>query len=147
MSDALDLETLTIGATLRPVVRMPTREQCVRYAGAANDFSPIHYDDDNARQRGFPAVIVHGLLKAAFLGELLDSWAAPHGGWVRRLATQYRGIDFPGRPLICQARVTDKSISADRWLVDLDVWIDNADGKTTTSGSATVDFGNQAGTS
>ena len=147
MTDAFDLETLAPGATLRPAVRVPTREQCVRYAGAANDFSPIHYDEGNARERGFPGVIVHGLLKAAFLGELLECWAAPHGGWVRRLSTQYRGIDLPGRPLICQARVTDKSASADSWLVDLDVWVDNADGKTTTSGHATVDFPMQTGTS
>lgn len=147
MTDALDLEALPIGANLRPAVRMPTREQCVRYAGAANDFSPIHYDDGNARERGFPGVIVHGLLKAAFLGELLESWAVPHGGWVRRLSTQYREIDFPGQPLICQAKVTGKSVSAHSWLVDLDVWIDNADGRTSTSGHATVDFRRRTGTS
>lgn len=147
MSDVLDLESLAIGTALRPAVRVPTREQCVRYAGAANDFSPIHYDDGNARERGFPGVIVHGLLKASLLGELLESWSAPHGGWVRRLATRYQGIDLPGRPLICQAKVTGKSVSADAWLVDLDVWIDNAEGRTTTSGSATVDFRNQTGTS
>jgi acyl dehydratase len=134
------VETLQPGDELRPLVRVPTREQCVRYAGAANDFSPIHYDDANARRRGFDQIIVHGLLKAAFLGDLLETWSAPQDGWVQRLSTQYRGTDAPGQPLICRARVADKRVTEGRCRVDLELWIDNSRGETTTRGTATVVF-------
>jgi len=141
MIEPATVETVEPGDELRPLVRVPTREQCVRYAGAANDFSPIHFDDANARERGFDQVIVHGLLKAAFLGDLLETWSAPQNGWVQELSTQYRGTDVPGQPLICRARVTEKDVIDGRCRIGFEVWIDNARGQTTTRGSAAVLFG------
>jgi acyl dehydratase len=140
MSARTIFDELEVGASLRPVVRVPTREQLVRYAGAANDFSPIHFDDANARSRGFSQIIVHGLLKAAFLGEMLESWSEPHGGWVRRIRTEYRGVDLPGEPLVCHADVTRKQVDEGRGLVDLELRVENARGETTTRGEATVVF-------
>lgn len=140
MTVQLMLDGLDVGGCLRPVLRVPTREQLVRYAGAASDFSPIHFDDENARGRGFKQIIVHGLLKAAFLGDMLETWSGPYGGWVQRIKTEYRGVDFPGDPLVCQARVSGKTVDSDRGVVDFDLWIDNPRGETTTRGSATVVF-------
>ncbi len=37
-------------------------EQIVRFAGAVQDFNPIHYDDAFARKAGLPGVIAHGPL-------------------------------------------------------------------------------------
>jgi acyl dehydratase len=137
MSGRTLFESVEVGDALQPAIRVPTREQLIRYAGAANDFSPIHFDDDNARGRGFSGVIVHGLLKAAFLGELLETWSAP-GGWVQKIATQYRGVDLPGEPLICSAVVSGKTPADDRGLVDFELRVENARGETTTYGTATV---------
>lgn len=39
-----------------------TLEQIVRFAGAVQDFNPIHYDDAFARKAGLPGVIAHGPL-------------------------------------------------------------------------------------
>ncbi|WP_285136219.1 MaoC/PaaZ C-terminal domain-containing protein [Microbacterium sp. lyk4-40-TSB-66] len=39
-----------------------TRESLVRYAGASNDFNPIHYNDDVASAVGLPGVLAHGML-------------------------------------------------------------------------------------
>ncbi len=39
-----------------------TREKIVRYAGVAQDFNPIHYDDEFARKAGLPGAIAHGPL-------------------------------------------------------------------------------------
>jgi len=39
-----------------------TREKIVRYAGVAQDFNPIHYDDEFARKAGLPSAIAHGPL-------------------------------------------------------------------------------------
>lgn len=39
-----------------------TREALVRYAGASNDFNPIHFNDDVAEAVGLPGVLAHGML-------------------------------------------------------------------------------------
>ncbi len=125
------------GDELPALVKTPTTEQLVRYAGAAADPARIHYDEAAARARGFDGVIVHGLLKAAFLGELLTTWCGEEA-WVQRFATQYRGVDFPGRPLVCRARVT--ATDGRTRVVEVDMWTENLDGQVTTRGSATVVF-------
>jgi acyl dehydratase len=128
------------GLELPPLIRVPTRAQLVRYAGAANDYSPIHFDDDNARERGFDSVIVHGLLKAAFLGELLERWSADRGGWVQSMRTEYRGVDLPGAPLVCRARVETTSWDGAAGFAELSLWVERADGSRSTRGSATIRF-------
>jgi acyl dehydratase len=128
------------GLELPPLVRVPTRAQLVRYAGAADDYSPIHFDDDNARERGFDSVIVHGLLKAAFLGELLETWSADRGGWVQAMRTEYRGVDRPGSPIVCRARVDSTSSAGSTGFAELSLWVERADGSRSTQGSATIRF-------
>src|SRR5689334_4679410 len=93
--------TVSPGDELPTAVHFPTTAQLVRYAGAAQDFSGIHYDERYARERGFPSVIVHGFLKAAFLAELAVQWGGP-GSWFRRFAVRYRGTDLVGRAIVCR---------------------------------------------
>lgn len=128
------------GTFLPPLVKVPTRVQLVQYAGAADDYSPIHFDDVTARERGFDSVIVHGLLKAAFLGELLETWSAERRGWVQSMRTEYRGVDLPGAPLVCRAKVESTSVDGATGIAELSLWIERADGTTSTRGSATVRF-------
>jgi acyl dehydratase len=139
MPAPLRFDDVRAGDQLPALVRTPTTEQLVRYAGAASDPARIHFDDAEAHRRGFDGVIVHGLLKAAFLGELVTSWCGGEA-WVKAFATQYRGVDYPGRPLICRGEVTGTRVENGLPLVDLDLWVDNVDGTTTTRGRATVAF-------
>jgi acyl dehydratase len=37
-------------------------EQIVRFAGAVQDFNPIHYDESFAKAAGLPGVVAHGPL-------------------------------------------------------------------------------------
>jgi acyl dehydratase len=133
------LADIEVGDQLPALVKLPTTEQLVRYAGAASDYARIHYDAGHAVERGFDGVIVHGLLKAGFLAQLVTTWCGP-GAWVKRFSAQYRRVDRPGRPLICQAKVTGKRADGDCLLVDLDVWTEDAERRVTTKGTATVVF-------
>jgi hypothetical protein len=47
------------GTVLGSLTVRLTREQLVRYAGAASDFNPIHYSDHFATALGLPGVIAH----------------------------------------------------------------------------------------
>jgi acyl dehydratase len=43
-----------------------SRADLIRYAAATRDWNPIHWDHDTAVAAGFPGVVVHGLLQAAW---------------------------------------------------------------------------------
>lgn len=46
--------------------RSASRAGLVRYAAATGDWNPVHWDHDAAVAAGFPGVVVHGLLQAAW---------------------------------------------------------------------------------
>lgn len=130
---------VTPGQEIPELVKHPQTSDLVRYAGASGDFYEIHYDRDYAQSLGLPGVILHGLLKTAYLGQLVTDWLG-EAGRLRSLDVSYRGMDFPGRAYRCRGIVKEK----DRRLVTLEVWGEDPDGKRTTIGTAVVEL-NQEG--
>ena len=123
----------TVGDTLPELVKHPTTRQLVQYAGAQGDFYEIHYDQAYAKGVGLPGVILHGLLKAAFLGQLVTDWIGDEAT-LKTFEVSYRGIDVPGRPYRCEGRVA--KVEGDD--VELDIWGEDEAGKRTTVGTATI---------
>jgi len=123
-----------VGDEIAEVVKHPTTRQLVQYAGAQGDFYEIHYDQDFARSVGLPGVILHGLLKAAFLGQLVTDWLGERGT-LKTFEVSYRGIDQPGRPYRCRGKIT--RVDGDQ--VELEVWGEDSDGNRTTVGTATAE--------
>ena len=124
-----------VGDELPELVKHPTTRQLVQYAGAQGDFYEIHYDQEYARGVGLPGVILHGLLKAAFLGQLVTDWLGD-AGTVRVFEVSYRGVDQPGRPYRCRGRVA----RVEGRSIELEVWGEDEEGRRTTVGSATVEL-------
>jgi acyl dehydratase len=128
------------GEELPEIVKHPTTRQLVQYAGASGDFYEIHYDQEYARSTGLPGVILHGLLKAGFLAQLVTSTLGP-GGVLRSFEVSYRGLDFPGRPCRCRGRLTGMNDG----LATLEIWTEDPEGKRTTVGKATVEVPQDTG--
>lgn len=126
---------VAVGDELPDLVKHPTTQQLVRYAGAQGDFYEIHYDQAYAKSVGLPGVILHGLLKAGFLGQLVTDWLGDEGR-LKTFEVSYRGIDVPGHPYRCRGRVA----RVDGKDVELEVWGEDAGGKRTTVGTATVEL-------
>lgn len=124
-----------VGDEIPELVKHPTTRQLVQYAGAQGDFYEIHYDQDYARGVGLPGVILHGLLKAAFLGQLVTDWLGGEGT-LRTLEVSYRGIDQPGKAYTCRGRVA----RVDGREAELEIWGEDGSGQRTTVGSALVSF-------
>lgn len=59
-----------------PILKSASREDLIRYAAATNDFNPIHWDHDAARNAGLPGMVVHGLLGSAWLLQALGDGEA-----------------------------------------------------------------------
>ena len=127
--------TVKVGDELPVLVKQPTTRQLVQYAGAQGDFYEIHYDQDYARGVGLPGVILHGLLKAGFLGQLVTDWLGDRGT-LKSFEVSYRGVDMPGHAYACKGRVT----RVDGNDVELEVWGEDEAGKRTTVGTAMVEM-------
>jgi acyl dehydratase len=127
---------IAVGQELPELVKHPTTRQLVKYAGAQGDFYEIHYDQAYAHSVGLPGVILHGLLKAAFLGQLVTDWLGDQGT-LKAFEVSYRGVDVPGHPYRCRGRVT----KVDGKDVEVEVWGEDDAGKRTTAGTATVELG------
>ena len=122
-----------VGQQLPELVKHPTTRQLVQYAGAQGDFYEIHYDQAYAQSVALPGVILHGLRKASFLGQLVTDWLGERGT-LTTFEVSYRGIDQPGHPYRCRGRVT--RVDGDE--AELEVWGEDDAGKRTTVGTATV---------
>ena len=122
-----------VGQELPELLKHPTTRQLVQYAGAQGDFYEIHYDQAYAKTVALPGVILHGLLKAAFLGQLVTDWLGDRGKLVT-FEVSYRGVDMPGHPYRCRGRIS----KVDGENVEVEVWGEDESGKRTTVGTATV---------
>jgi acyl dehydratase len=130
-------EDVSVGQSITPLTKHPTRRQLVMWAGASGDFYEIHYDTAFARKNRLDDVIVHGRLKASFLGQLLTSWAGPDG-WLKKLSCRFKGTDPADEDMRVGGAVTGVRVEHGEHLVDLDIWTESADGTRTTQGAATV---------
>jgi acyl dehydratase len=106
---------------------VPSTEQLLRWAGAVEDFSPIHFDREVANARGFVHPVVHGPWKAALLRRLVSRWLGPDAT-IRQLCVRYLRADAVGRPLRLSGRLVDvlpttdgaQELHCDVWILDED---------------------------
>jgi acyl dehydratase len=99
-------EKMAAGAELPGWTVTPDLTRLVRYASSSGDFYPLHYDREFAAEQGFPGFPVQGLLKTAWLGQLVTGWLRP-GDRLLSLEASYRGMDYCGEPIACGGRVTE----------------------------------------
>ena len=112
-------------------------QRLVVWAAASGDFYQIHYDDGFAENNRLPGIIVHGALKGMLVGRLLDEWAGDEGS-IKKWGVSYRGMDPARQALRIWGKVTRKYEEGGEALLDLDVGVQQPDGKETTPGTATV---------
>ena len=139
MSQQLYYNDVEVGSQIPPLVKHPTTRQLVQYAGASGDFYEIHYDKDFAKENDLPGVIIHGVLKNAFLAQLVTDWMGEQGT-LKKLSCQYLGMDIPGDTLTCKGTVTGKYIENGVHLVECDIWLESGNGEITTRGAALVEL-------
>lgn len=139
MAKQLFYEDVELGSDIPPLIKHPNKRQLVKWAGASGDLNELHYDKDFATSLGFPSVIIHGRLKAAFLGQLITGWIGDKG-MLKRLACNYRGTDLPGEDVVCKGKVTKKYVQNGEHIVECEIWTENTKGEQTTPGTAIVDL-------
>jgi acyl dehydratase len=79
---SVDYDQVEVGSAL-PEQRFPVqRADLVRYAGASNDFNPIHWNERFATSVGLPDVIAHGMLTMAMAVRVVTDWVGDPGAVV-----------------------------------------------------------------
>lgn len=141
-------EDVEVGTELPTLPKIADSLMLVKWAGASGDFNPHHYEDGFARTQGTDGTIVHGLLKHAWLIQLVTGWMGDDG-FMKKFFCQYRGLDLPrkmktmnepldGETWQCKGKITNKYVDGDNHCVDLEIGVENGSGQVTTPGSATV---------
>jgi acyl dehydratase len=128
-------DDVEVGTEIPRLVKNCSTRQLVMWAAASGDFYEIHYDVEYARSIGLQGLVVHGALKNAFLGQLVDDWVRP-GGSIMRFGCSYRGMDYPNQDIICRGVVRAKDRAEGWGIVQLEIWTENPEGVVTTPGSA-----------
>ncbi|MEV6624054.1 MaoC family dehydratase [Amycolatopsis sp. NPDC051106] len=85
-----------------------TRDQLVRYAGAALDFNPIHWNEQFAKEVGLPDVIAHGMLTMAVAGRVVTDWLGDPGRLIDFSARFTRPVVVPNTPEGALVEITGK---------------------------------------
>ncbi|WTW99387.1 MaoC family dehydratase [Streptomycetaceae bacterium NBC_01309] len=79
---AIGAEDAEVGTELPPLTVTLTRADLVRYAGASEDFNPVHWNPRVAREAGMPDVIAHGMLTMALAARTVTDWVRDPGAIV-----------------------------------------------------------------
>ena len=142
---ALTWESINEGDELPELRKTPTVTDLVRYSAGSGDFNPLHHDYAFSQSKQLGTIIVHGRYKYAALGELVSNWLG-HGGRIKRIGCQYRGMDLPDQEMTLGGVGKRKWEEGGEKLAELELWVKNAKGKNTTPGSALVQIGRESKT-
>jgi hydroxyacyl-ACP dehydratase HTD2-like protein with hotdog domain len=130
-------EEVAVDEEMPMVVRRPNRIQLFMYSAVSWNIHRIHYDKEYAVSEGHPALLVHGPLQGAFLGQYLTDWAGPEGR-LKKIGWSNRGRAFADEPYIIKGRVKEKRKIQAQNLIDCEIWSENEAGERLLTGSATM---------
>jgi acyl dehydratase len=132
------------GTVLGSLTVRLTREQLVRYAGAAGDFNPIHYSDHFATAVGLPGVVAHGMLTMGTALRVVTDWVGDPTAITAYAARFTRPVVVPddadGAEVTCTATV----VAADGATVSVSIEAVWNGSKVLGAARAEVDLGSAA---
>lgn len=118
---------------LAPAPRTITHAMCAAFSGPGKNY---HTDAQEARNLGFPDIVVQGMLSVCLLA---DALAARFGaGWRQggKLDVRLVNVVWPGDTLTPKGAVRERQREGQRWRTVVDVWCEKADGTVAIIGAA-----------
>ena len=96
----------------------PDRYLPHRYAGAGEDFNPLHLDADFARSVGLPRNILHGLYTMGVVARAGLELADGDPRRLRRVSVQFRAIGLAEEEITVRRSVRERS--EERLILDVE---------------------------
>jgi acyl dehydratase len=137
---APSFDEVEIGQQIPNFERTPTKAQLVMYAGAEDDYMPVHFDHQYAVAAGQPGVINHGWLTYAILLQAVTSWLPAQVATIVATDCRYVRPAFPEQVIRCTGTVTAKSADGGSRRIDVAVVATNPAGELTTRTNVTLEF-------
>lgn len=129
----IDYESVDVGAPLEGLsIPALTRVTLARFAGAIDDYNPMHLDDKVATAAGKSSVFAPGHLVMGYIGRMVESYF--EGASMQRFGVRMLKLVWPGDVLTCRGVIVDKRIENGDHVIDADVWADNQRGETVAKG-------------
>jgi acyl dehydratase len=117
-------DTIDLGDAVAPLTKPAiSRIQIAKFAGAAQDWSPLHIDDDFAKAAGYGSVSAHGPISLGFAVEGVQRWL--ENGRVLSTAATFPKFVWPGDILTAKGVVVNRYEKNGEPRVDIDVWTEN----------------------
>lgn len=136
-------EDVKVDDEIPPVEKMPTEDLAIDFFGRDNPTNPAFADAEAGRRMGVGGALVPGILKLAWLVQLVSDWAGTEGR-VRNMRAVFRRPDVAGRPLLLTGRVVDKREENGDRVVELEV-VTLAEGQPSVRGNIQVELPSRAG--
>ncbi|MBI3327733.1 MAG: dehydratase [Nitrospinae bacterium] len=131
-------DDVNLGDDIPTLVKKPTTQQLVKYAGASGDYYQIHYDHHFAVNAGLKdGVIVHGLLTAGWMAQMLTDWL-PSPMALKKFGVSYRAMARPGDTIACKGKIVNKYEKGGEHLLECEIAAENQRGEQCAVGTATV---------
>jgi acyl dehydratase len=112
-----------------------TRVQIARFAGASQDWSPLHLDDDFAKGAGYGGVFAHGAIALSFATEAVGRWL--ENGRILSVSGRFRKLVWPGDILRMTGMVAERYEANGEARIDVDVWAENQNHDSVMQGTIT----------
>jgi acyl dehydratase len=117
-------DTIDLGDPVSPLTKPAvTRVQIAKFAGAAQEWSPLHLDDEFAKTAGYGGVFAHGALTLGFAVEAVHRWL--ENGRVLSSQATFQKLVWPGDVLTAKGVVVNRQEKNGEPRIDIDVWTEN----------------------
>ena len=133
VSKPLDFESVDKGNPIEGLsIPALTRVTLARFAGAVDDYNPMHLDDKVAAASGKSSVFAPTGLIMAYVGRTIEAWLV--GAALRRFDLKVVRLVWPGDVLTCRGVINDKREEGGECLLEANVWADNQRGENVAKG-------------
>jgi 3-hydroxybutyryl-CoA dehydratase len=108
-------DSIKAGDALKPLHIEVTEQMVRKYGEVSGDFNPIHFEDCAAKEKGFPAKIIHGMLSMAIASNIVEPFLK-EGYWVKTYEMKFRAPVFVGETITIEgtiASIEKESVTID----------------------------------
>jgi acyl dehydratase len=97
-------DSIKAGDALKPLHIEVTEQMVRKYGEVSGDFNPIHFEDCAAKEKGFPAKIIHGMLSMAIASNIVEPFLK-EGYWVKTYEMKFRAPVFVGETITIEGTI------------------------------------------
>lgn len=136
-SGAVYFDQIEVGDELGPLTKKPTLEQVKAFCRAYGLEEKTRFTDlETAKSEGVDQLIIPGIMSMAYLSQLITDWAP--NITMKKLDIIFRAPVKHEEEIQCVGLVTDKEVRDGENCIDVDVYIENTEGRRAVTGQALV---------